>query len=345
MNHTAFPKISLAIDNCFCSKRWTRPAEWMVLIRDMGVTLIEASADTECDPLYMGAAYMADWAGETERAAAELGVRIANLYSGHGTYATLGLTHTDERVRARIRDRWIKPQMALAARLGAGFGFFTHAIPDYAMRDSEIYAGYLNLLYDTLADIAVYAQEIGLSAVSVEQMYSPHQPPWTLSGADELLREVLQRSGTPMYLTLDTGHMNGQKNFQKTAEQDWLYAEPRDADHIAWLRRFACYSPIIHLQQNDGISSPHWPFSAAYNAKGIIRAEAVLAAIAESYAQPDTLPGLPRCEHILLTLEPFIGTAAVPGAALDEIAESVRYWRGFIPEDGMALDKIVGGII
>ena len=50
------PKLSLAIDNRFASKRWTRPADWMQLIKDLGITLVEASADTECDPLYLGEA-------------------------------------------------------------------------------------------------------------------------------------------------------------------------------------------------------------------------------------------------------------------------------------------------
>ena len=45
------PKIYLAIDNCFGSKRWTEPREWMDTIKSLGVYYVEASADTECDPL------------------------------------------------------------------------------------------------------------------------------------------------------------------------------------------------------------------------------------------------------------------------------------------------------
>lgn len=41
------PRIHLAVDNCFASKRWTKPAEWMQIAYDAGITCIEASADNE----------------------------------------------------------------------------------------------------------------------------------------------------------------------------------------------------------------------------------------------------------------------------------------------------------
>lgn len=33
-----YPKLYLAIDNCFASKRWTEPAEWADVIRDLGLS-------------------------------------------------------------------------------------------------------------------------------------------------------------------------------------------------------------------------------------------------------------------------------------------------------------------
>ena len=44
-------------------------------------------------------------------------------------------------------------------------------------------------------------------------------------------------------------------------------------------------------------------------------------------------------DEIVLTLEPFVGTAANPYRAVDEIAESVQYWRRFVPIDGMRLSE------
>lgn len=388
------PKLFLAIDNCFASKRWTRPKEWMGLIKDLGITLVEASADTECDPLYMGKEYLADWVAEVKKCSEKSGVRVVNLYSGHGTYATLGLAHTDERVRIRFRDQWVKAHAHTARELDAGLGFFAHAIPDPVLQDRGAYQRCLDDLYQNLANLAGYAAQIGLKSIGVEQMYSPHQPPWTIAGAKELLKTVFQTAQAPFYLTLDLGHMNGQQYFQKpmpgqisrwieekaaglpckrvwlgpvinndifrravagkvaieTAieqiQHNWegydvLFAAPEDGSVDAWIEALSGYSPILHLQQSDGKSSPHWPFSAEYNQKGIIRAEDVLRGIHNAYAKPaqDGFP--PRCAELILTLEPFIATAANPADAMDEIAQSVSYWRKFLPYDGMRLSDVV----
>ena len=51
----------LAADNCFAKKRWPAPREWAGVIADLGVRYVEASADTELDPFYMGEAYLRDW--------------------------------------------------------------------------------------------------------------------------------------------------------------------------------------------------------------------------------------------------------------------------------------------
>ena len=51
--------------------------------------------------------------------------------------------------------------------------------------------------------------------VGVEQMYSPHQIPWTVEGARTLLNDIYQRGGSPFYITIDTGHQSGQRRFLK----------------------------------------------------------------------------------------------------------------------------------
>ena len=57
-NNNNYPEIFLALDNCFASKRYTDPHDWMNLIRDIGINYVEASADNECDPLYLGNDYL-----------------------------------------------------------------------------------------------------------------------------------------------------------------------------------------------------------------------------------------------------------------------------------------------
>ncbi|MBB6670116.1 TIM barrel protein [Cohnella nanjingensis] len=385
------PKLYLAVDNCFATKRWTRPAEWMDLLREFGVYVAEASADNEFDPLYMDVSYMADWLIEAKREGERTGVRIGNIFSGHGTYTTLGLAHTDKRNRDRFLNEWLKPMSAFAAQAGAGLGFYCHAFPDSILQSPQDYAEAELDLYARLAELAIHCRELGIEASGVEQMYTPHQIPWTIEGSKKLLREVYRRSQAPFYLTLDTGHQSGQRKFIRPGREQmrlaasrktrtggahgiWLgpksadllfqemsaqpksererylnlieeemdryphlFARPTDGDTYLWLKELGCYSPIVHLQQTNGASSSHLPFTEEENAKGIIFGEPLLRAIADSYHRAETDGMPPKCRELYLTLEVFSGTSEINSDILYKIRESVRYWRKFIPHDGIAL--------
>lgn len=386
------PKLYLAVDNCFACKRWVKPMDWMLLIRDMGLTLVEQSADTECDPLYMGENYTREWIDLVKKGGEKTGVRVKNVYSGHGTYSTCGLAHWHDGVRLRFREQWMKPQANTARTLGAGFGFFAHGFEQSFLQSKGLYEDRLNLLYDDLAELAAYARQIGLSYIGLEQMYTPHMPPWTISGATQLLQAVAARAGAPMYITLDIGHMNGQQYFQKPSYEDvvslirstrsgaqasrpWLgsehanalfdaaldddteaegvalsiardmeknphlFAKERDGVIWNWVECLGQYAPIVHLQQTDGKSSPHWPFSEKYNELGIASGKRLIESLATAFEKPE-VPGMPETvDEVVLTLEPFVGTAANPYKAVEEIAESVAYWREFVPRDGMRLSE------
>ena len=94
----------------------------MEYAKRLGVSNVEASADTEADPLYMGPEYMEDWTREVSKCGESIGVKVVNLYSGHGTYTTLGLGHPDVRVRERIREYWVKPMLRDGSTAGRRAG-------------------------------------------------------------------------------------------------------------------------------------------------------------------------------------------------------------------------------
>ena len=398
-----YPRVYLAFDNCLSSKRWTRPEEWGELAGELGVSYVEASADNEIDPLYATPQTLEDWAQAVDRLAQSRGVRVANLYSGHGTYATLGLAHHDGRARQHIREDWLKPMLDTASRVGAGLGFFCHAFCQSILDQPTQYAQAVETLYDDLAEVARYAGRTG-RVVGLEQMYTPHQIPWTLDGADELMRQIYRRAGWPMQLTLDTGHAIGQQRFLRPGrdaieealarcdaaepsqrEQAWtgvletlwvgstqahralqaardasgpqrrerldeleremdaaphLFAQAIDGDVYEWARRLGCHSPIVHLQQTDGNVSSHWPFTPQRNAVGIIEGRRYLRALAESYQRPAGPGEPPRVEDIHLTIEVFASTACHFPAVLEQVRQSVVYWRQFIPQDGVRLDEL-----
>ncbi len=391
----ADPRIYLAVDNCFASKRWTRPSEWVELIRSMGVYYIEASADNECDPLYMSKEYMESWIHEVKEECRKSGVRVANLFSGHGSYATLGLAHTDKRIRDRFQNEWLKPMASFAAKVNGGIGFYCHAFSDSILQNPEAYDEIEQDLYRRLADIAIYCQDLGIKTPGVEQMYTPHQIPWTIEGSKKLLHEVFRLSRSPFYLTLDTGHQSGQRKFlrpgasriveaadqvrregtlrsvwlgPKSAYQlfeemikqpverqthymdkieremdryPYLFANDSDGDSYLWFEELACYSPIIHLQQTTGTSSSHLPFSDEYNRNCIIFEKPLLQAISKAYHLPDAEQMPPKCGDLYLTLEIFSGTGELNLDIIHKIQDSIRYWRNYIPEDGMRLSEVV----
>lgn len=386
-------KISLAIDNCFAMKRWTRPREWMDLVRAWDLHCVEASADNEIDPLYSTPEHFAAWRDEVLGAAQTTGVRVVNLYSGHGTYCTLGLAHGDATVREHIKRDWLKPMLRQAAQLGAGLGCYVHAFSESVLQTPEHYDKTYRTLVRDVQELAADKATLAMGPFGIEQMYSPHQIPWTLDGTQQFLQDVNAGAAAPVYITLDTGHQSGQwrflpteaaalrafhgairrneappalhlgtrqhyEDFQQRARElanpddflkefttfqqshAYLFSRPEDGDTYAWLRRFGCYSPIVHLQQTDGRVSAHKPFTPQTNAWGIISAPEVLRALQVSCASP-CVTGLHAVDHIYLTIEVFLSTACDTRVALDDIAATAAYWRRYVPRDGMELSELV----
>lgn len=392
-----YPKIYLSIDNCFASKRWTEPGEWMRVVRELGLRYVEASADTECDPLYTTPGYMTRWTEKVRRASEETGVTLSQMYSGHGTYATLGLCHPDGEIRRHMLEDWLFPMCRTAGSLGANIGFYCHALSQATLQEPARYRDSMELLYGQLARVAECAADAGCPTAGVELMYSPHQPPWTLAGATELLREVNRLSSRPFYTTIDVGHQVGQRRFLRPDrarileslgqarenllspplwlgpdrayalfrraaacrergndlveqmiacidEYPYLFSSEGDGDTGLWLSALGSYSPIVHLQQTDGFSSRHLPFTAECNRTGVVRAEEVLRALRAAYERGEEAGMPPRVDRIYLTLEIFSGTADHTADLLDRLRESVAYWRQFVPEDGLSLDQLnIGG--
>lgn len=378
------------MDNSFAAKRWTKPSEWTAIIKSIGIECIEASADTEADPFYCGEGYLNEWIEEVQDACSENNVRIANFFTGYTTYRTIGLAHPDERIRNRITNDWLGVMARIAAKVKAGLGFYIHAFPESVLFDPIAFVKTRDRLYNTLADVARLFNDAGNVPMIIEQMYSPHQIPWTIAGTLEYLEEVSRRANTQVYVALDTGHQTGQQHFLRPTVDDLaktlksgepapylgadsvydlydelrkksdyelkraalqvseemdscshLFAKPIDCDLYQWLRETAGYSPIVHLQQTNGKSSSHLPFTRANNEDGIVKPLAMLKAIAESYMNPSRGKMPPMVDDIYLTFEIFPHTYDTKREILSVLEESVKYWRQWIPKDGMLLSELI----
>lgn len=392
----SYPRIYLTVDNCFAIKRWVRPSTWMGTIQELGAGYVEASTDNECDPLFATAEYLDDWAEQVLAEEQKRGMKVANFYTGYQTYRTVGLAHHDRRIRQNLLNGWLKPMVRLARKVrAAGIGFSFFAMPDEVLQSPSAHAQTEDIIDQLLAELLEYAGAAAPVAVSIEQMYAPHQPPWTIEGSRQLLRRLYARARRPGYLTIDVGHQVGQRRFLRpdrrgieellrscrrdgrlekvwlgpsaayalfrrgleapasrdpevAAEIDrllacypYLFAQPIDGDTYAWLEQLGCYSPIIHLQQNDGSSSHHAPFTADNNREGIIEGRKLLSALARSYErEPDSgMP--PMTDEIYLSLEVFPSNVDYNFDTLAGLRESVEYWRRFVPRDGARLNELL----
>lgn len=214
-----YPKIYLALDNCFAIKRWVEPETWGPLIQSMGFEHIEASFDNEIDFLYSPQWYIDEWFDRLATMEKEEGVTVSNFFTGYQTYRTVGLGHPDVRMARHLLNNWLKPAIKKIGPRGNRIGFSLHAIPDEAMQNPHKYQSCMEQVKDLLAEAAQCAVENGGSELCMEAMYVPYQTPWTIHGTREFLADVYARGKGPLYTTVDVGHMTGQRRFLKpTAE-------------------------------------------------------------------------------------------------------------------------------
>lgn len=117
--------------------------------------------------------------------------------------------------------------------------------------------------------------------------------------------------------------------------------QEEDGDPYAWIKALGAYSPIMHMQQTDGVKSPHAPFTQETNKNGIITPARLLKTLKESFDAAEEAGMPPKTDHVTLAFEIFISNVSYPHDYLEDLKETVAYWKKYIPEDGMTLDEAV----
>ena len=343
-----------------------------------GIRYIEMSTDLDIDPQFNSEAYRAEWIGEVKRLEERYGLKVASFFSGYATYRAMGLLNWNADVRDMLRDNYFKKTVDMAKELGAQVGNTLHAFSEELVDDPEKFRAAEAMLSGYLGEMAVYAQKKGV-AFSYEQMYTPNQGWWRIDDCERYMRGIYASAGAPVYTTIDTAHMAGQARLVRpssimlhkaVSEKDpgnmrfpremlemirrgttvealeekldryaYCFCKKEDGDVYSWLERIACYSPLMHLQQTDGTYSSHRPFTAKYNAGGIIEPRKVLEAIKRSYDRPEDPAMPPRAKEIYLAFELFFGVTESAEEILRQVRESVEYWREVIKEDGGTPDE------
>jgi len=289
--------IDIGINGAFLTRRWENPENFIKLTKELGYDYHSFCSDV-LDPFFSGdKSYQIETAKEVREYAEKYKVEIWDYYTGMATHRFHGLSHSDERVRQRMKE-WIISAMDIVKEMGAKYlGGHWDALSVEVLQDLEKTKERIEYVYKTFKELAKIAKEKGLLGISNEQMYIPSEKPWTLKEAEEFLIEVnKENDGVPVYITIDVGHQAGMH--YGLSGEDLSYEE--------WLKRFAVFSPIIHLQQTTRDASAHWPFTEEYNAIGHVKIDKVLSAIEYSfkhYKENPVSQYLRPVEEIILIVE------------------------------------------
>lgn len=303
----------------------------MRLTVECGYQVHEFCADV-IDPFFMGPKeFLLDMAREVRKWADHYGVYITDIYTGVATHRFHGFSHSRPEPRERMKQ-WMYECWDICLAMGTDrWGGHVDAVPVEVMQQASAYEKAVGNIHQTWRELAVVAKDKGMGALYCEQMYIPSEVPWTLEQTEELLVGVNRDSrGVPVYVTVDVGHMAG---------MHYGLSGP-DLDYREWLRRFAPWAEIIHLQQTTPDASAHWPFTSEYNERGHIRMDAVLEAIGEGHERAESSPVsecLEPVDHHWLILELVPGSTKNEQRLLAEMRESAEYLYQFVPRGGMTL--------
>lgn len=291
----------LGINTCFAVKRWPEPERWARLVRDeLELDLVQHSldlADLDASP-----AELTGQAAQLQAACASTGLTLHSTFTGLAAYSSNLLLHPDRAARDRARN-WYRRVIGFTADAGAGstgghVGAFS--VADY--RDRARRARLWDELGESLAQLAGYAHDRGLSSLLAENLAAAREPS-TMAMIASLLTDGDQ-AHVPVLLCLDVGH------------QCVPGTAGADRDPYAWLECLGARAPVVQLQQTDGSADHHSPFTPETNAAGIIDPARVLAALDRSGAAEVAL--------ILEIIPPF---EQDDDQVLADLRQSAGYWR------------------
>ena len=236
------------------------------------------------------------------------GVRVTSGMTGpYGRLNHFG--HPDRDVRRYDVD-WFKSFADITADLGGTsvgtqFAIFTYRDYDDPKRRETL----IQTAIDAWTEVADHARAAGLSYVFREPMSLGREFGQTIAACLALQDKLTAVNfAIPMWMMADIDH------------SDVTSPNPDDFDPCAWARAVPRVSPIIHIKQSLMDKGGHRPFTAAFNAKGRIQPEPLLAAFAEGGAVSN---------EICLELS-FKEREPDDRRVIPQIAESIAFWAPHI---------------
>ncbi len=296
-------RLRLGINDCFAVKRWPRIEDWGPIVRDrLGLTLVQHSLDLVelglDDPAAAG------------RAVAGTGLDLHSVFTGLAAYSSNLLLHPDPDARSAA-EAWYRSAIDwTAAAGGRAVGGHVGAFSVADWEDPAARRERWSDLQTSLGHLAGSARAAGLDHLLVENLAAAREPS-TMSMIRDLV-SVGDAEHAPIRLCLDVGHMCVPG------------ATGAERDPYAWLSTVGRLASMVQLQQSDVDGDHHWPFTGARNAVGRIDADRTIDALGEG--------GVETC---LLFLEIIPAFEQPDEDVLDDLVESVDYWRSALDDRGV----------
>lgn len=289
----------------FAINKYVEPEVWARLVaEEMGVKRVQLVADLL--NVFLPEPYIQEQVERIQASTQRYGLEVTSTFTSAFTRVN-HFMHPDAAARQIWLD-WFKRFANASAALGAKstgshFGILTFADYEDTQRRDYLISEGIRLWQE----LSWHCRELGMAYMTFEPMSIPREMANTVADTKELLERLNEGSGLPFKLCLDVGHA----------------PHPDDRDPYRWVRELGAVSPIIHIQQTELHHSRHWPFTAEYNAQGIIHGDKLLAAIEASGAQEAEL--VFELSHREAWSTEF--------RIMDDHKESVRYWRQFVQDE------------
>ena len=299
-------KLHLGINNIYAAKRWPEPDEWGRQVTERwGLKYVQFCFDL-LDPRSSPEARKA-MSAKVREASAKYGFEIQSAFIGVGAYAYNLLLHPFPELRKDALE-WCRLAAITAAELGAqGIGGPIGAASMRDYRDPGKRVFLQDMLVEGMQSLACYAADQGLKFVCWEPTPIGREMLIRLDEAKALYERLNENTPIPIHFLLDVGH------------QCSYEAAGKDRDTYLWLRKLGKISPLIHLQQMDGVWDRHWSFTKAHNAEGVVQMDKVIEALEESGAEEVYL--FPELIH------PF---EFEEDRLLEELDESYEYLKQYV---------------
>jgi len=302
-------KFKLGINTGFATNRFPESEVWLRMVgKDLGLWYAQFVADL-LNPFLPDEVIKQEIAKLKENAL-KYNVRIDTTFTSTFTRVN-HLMHPDA-LQRKIWFDWFKRWFEISAQLGArgsGGHFGSMSVADFNNAKRRKFL--IKEAISSWRKLARIGAKLGFQFLIFEPMSIPREMASTIDSTKELL-ERLNENGLsiPIRLCLDVDH------------GDLASPDPRDTDPYAWLKELAYLSPVIHIKQSTKDKSAHWPFIEKYNKIGIISPPKVIEAIEASGA-----------EEVVLLLE-ISHRERFPTEyqVIDDLKESVEYWRKYIKE-------------